>query len=244
MYFNIKSAPVKATRGNIHEYLAMKLDYSQEKINKINMVDNVKEMVNDFQEEISKSNYPWNENLFKVDNKRPLLSKEKRELFHTFVAKGLFLCKRARLDIQLAIIHSPDEQDWSKLIKLLSYLNTTSEDVLVLKIDESHCIKWYVDAAFAVHHDKKSHTGATMTLGNGLIYSTSTKQKINTRSSAEAELVSIDDAISKILWVKRFMEAQGWNVNQNLVLRDNVSSMKLKENGKGSSGKRTRQVFL
>jgi hypothetical protein len=73
--------------------------------------------------------------LFKVENKSPLLSKEKRELFHTFVGKGLFLCIPARPDIQPAIAflathaQSPDEQDWSKLIKLLSYLNTTSEDV-------------------------------------------------------------------------------------------------------------------
>jgi hypothetical protein len=123
-------------------------------------------------------------------------------------------------------------------------LNTTSEDVLVLKIDKSHCIKWYVDAAFAVHHNKKSHTGASMTLGNGLIYSTSTKQKIYTQSSAEAELVSLDDVISKILWVKCFMEAQGWNVNQNVILRDNVSSMKLEENGKSISVKLIRHFDI
>jgi hypothetical protein len=249
-YGDEKIAPVKATRGKVHEYLAMKLDYSEKGVIKVNMVDYVKAMVNDFPEGISKSNYPWNENLFKIDDKSPLLNKEKRELFHTFVAKGLFLCKRARPDIQPAIallatrVQSPNEQDWSKLLKLLAYLNYTSEEVLILQIDNSHCIKWYVDAAFAVHHDKKSHTGANMTLGNGSIYSTSPKQKVNTRSSTEAELVSLDDVISKILWVKRFMEAQGWKINQNVVLRDNVSSMKLEENGKSSSGKRTRHFDI
>jgi hypothetical protein len=78
-----------------------------------------------------------------------------------------------------------------------------------------------------------------MILGNGAIYSTSTKQKINTQSSTEAELVLLDNVISKILWVKRFMEAQGWKINQNVVLRNNVSSMKLEEKGKSSSGKGT-----
>jgi hypothetical protein len=205
MYGNEKIAPVKATRGKVHEYLAMTLDYSEKGVIKVNMVDYVKAMVNDFPEGISKLNYPWNENLFKINDKSPLLNKEKRELFHTFVAKGLFLCKRARPDIQLAIallvtcVQSPNEQDWRKLLKLLAYLNHTSEEVLILQIDNSHYIKWYVDAAFAVHHDKKSHTGANMTLGSGAIYSTSTKQKINTRSSTEAELVSLDNVISKIL---------------------------------------------
>jgi Reverse transcriptase (RNA-dependent DNA polymerase) len=245
-YGDMKIAPVKATRGKVHEYLAMKLDYSEKGVIKINMVDYVKGMVKDFPEEISKSNYPWNENLFKVDDKSPALCKMKKELFHTFVAKGLFLCKRARPDIQPAIallatrVQAPNQQDWDKLIKLLAYLNKTMDDVLVLKVDDSHCIKWHVDAAFAVHHDKKSHTGATMSLGNGSVYSTSTKQKINTQSSTEAELVSIDDVLSKILWVKRFMEAQNWKVHQNVVFRDNISSMKLEENGKSSSGKRTR----
>jgi hypothetical protein len=103
MYGNIKSAPVQATRGKFHEYLGMKLDYGQEKIITISIVDYVKAMVNDFPEGTSKSKYPWNENLFKVDDQTPLLSKEKRELFHTFVAKGLFLCKHARPAIQPAI---------------------------------------------------------------------------------------------------------------------------------------------
>ena len=48
MYGNVKSAPVKATRGKIHDYLAMKLDYSQEKVIKVNMVDYVEAMVKEF----------------------------------------------------------------------------------------------------------------------------------------------------------------------------------------------------
>ena len=38
----------------------------------------------------------------------------------------------------------------------------------------------------------KSHTGATMSLGQGCVYSMSLKQKLNTRSSTEAELVAVD----------------------------------------------------
>ena len=52
--------------------------------------------------------------------------------------------------------------------------------------------------------------------------------------------MSIDDVLSKILWTTRFLQEQGWKVNQNMVMRDNLSSMKLETNGKASSGKRTR----
>jgi hypothetical protein len=97
-----------------------------------------------------------------------------------------------------------------------------------------------LDAAFAVHKDLRSHTGAVMSLGKGAIQSVSTKQKVNTRSSTEAELVSMDDILSKVLWTKLFLESQGYKSKQNIIFRDNQSSMKLEENGKTSSGKRTR----
>jgi hypothetical protein len=63
-----------------------------------------------------------------------------------------------------------------------------------------------------------------MTLGQGAITSISTKQKINTRSSTEAELVSTDDIISKVIWTKHFIEAQGHKVDQNIIHRDNQSA--------------------
>ena len=83
-----------------------------------------------------------------------------------------------------------------------------------------------------------------MSLGKGSIQSVSTKQKTNSRSSTEAELVSVDDIISKVLWTKLFLDAQDYKIKQNIVLRDNTSSMKLEANGKMSSGKRTRHFNI
>jgi glucose dehydrogenase len=111
------------------------------------------------------------------------------------------------------------------------FLKKTEQDVLTLDANESGEITWHLDAAFAVHNDGRSHTGATMSLGGGAIQSISTKQKINTISSTEAELVSIDDTISKLSWTKLFLEEQGFNVTQNILLRDNKKTMKLETNG-------------
>ena len=83
-----------------------------------------------------------------------------------------------------------------------------------------------------------------MSLGNGIICSMSTKQKVNTRSSTEAELVGVDDIISKVLWTKLFIEAQGHKVTTNVIYHDNTSAMKLEANGKASSGKRTRHFNI
>jgi hypothetical protein len=86
-----------------------------------------------------------------------------------------------------------------------------------MSANDTGTIKWHVDAAFAIHKDMKSCTGATMTLGSGTICSISTKQKVNTQSSTVAELVGFDDVISKNLWSKLFIEAQGFEVKANIV---------------------------
>ena len=83
-----------------------------------------------------------------------------------------------------------------------------------------------------------------MSLGKGSLTSVSTKQKVNARSTTESELVGVDDVISKVLWTKYFIEAQGFEVNFNLVYRDNTSSMKLEENGRASASKRTRHFNI
>jgi len=60
-------------------------------------------------------------------------------------------------------------------------------------------VDWYVDGAFAVNNDMQSHTGSCMTLGKGMLIGNSMKQKINTTSSMETELVAVHDMITSIL---------------------------------------------
>jgi len=245
-------AEVKSTRGKIHDYLGMILDYSIESKVGIDMRYYVKDMCSEFEkiEPITNSQYPWDTSLFKVDKSSPALQKGRAEEFVTFVYKALFVSKRARQDISPAVsflttrVKAPTKEDWAKLKKMMRFLKRTVEDVMYLEADNMRSFKWHLDAAFAVHDDMKSHTGATMTMGKGVIQSVSTKQKINTRSSTEAELVSFDDILSRCMWTKLFYEAQGYGLDENLVYRDNQSTMKLELNGKASSGKRTRHFNI
>jgi hypothetical protein len=79
-------------------------------------------------------------------------------------------------------------------------------------------------------------------LGRGFPIITSTKQKLNTRSSTESELVGVDDMMPSILWSRYFLEAQGYKVNDNVIFQDNQSTMLLERNGKASSSKRTKHI--
>ena len=60
-------------------------------------------------------------------------------------------------------------------------------------------MEWWIDGAFAVHDDMKSHSGAYMSLGKGALIGGSTKQKLNTKSSTEAELVAVDDYMAQAI---------------------------------------------
>jgi hypothetical protein len=208
-------------------------------------------MIEDFPSKLEGiGTFPWTNMLFTVDPNSKKLDDERARIFHTFVMKGMFLCKRARQDIQPGIAFlatqtsEPNEGDWAKLVKILTFLRATRDEVRSMKADDTQSIKRHVDAAFAVHKDYNSHTGATMTLGEGVLCSVSTKQKVMSRSSTEAELVGLDDVISKVLWSKLFIEAQGHQVRTTIIYRDNTSSMKLEENGKASAGKRTRHFNI
>ena len=115
----------------------MKIDYRNPGVVKINMCDYVTKMIEDFPVKIEKeAATPAGEHLFKINPNSSKINKNNMQDFHTFVAKGLFLCKRARPDIQTAIaylstrVKSPDEDDWKKLIRLMEYLNGTKDLVL------------------------------------------------------------------------------------------------------------------
>lgn len=126
----------------------------------------------------------------------------------------------------------------------MKYLNGTQEKVLTLKSDSINIIKWYVDASFAIHDDFKSHTGAIMSMGKGALQSISRKQKLNTRSSTEAELVGVDDISIMILWTRFFLEHQGYNIEKNIIYQNNKSSILLETNGRKSAGKRSRALNI
>ena len=68
--------------------------------------------------------------------------------------------------------------------------------------------------------------------GKGAIESLSPKQKLNTKSSTDAELVAVDDALVLIAWMKLFTESQGYDVNENILYQDNKSAILLEKNGR------------
>ena len=58
----------------------------------------------------------------------------------------------------------------------------------------------WVDAAFAVHDNMRSHMGGCMSMGIGVLHAKSSMKKINVKSSTEAELIALAEYLPYNLW--------------------------------------------
>ena len=134
--------------------------------------------------------------------------------------------------------------DQKKLKRLLEYIHGTLDLCLTIGADSLLKMTTFVDAAYGVHSDMRSQTGGIISFGTGGIINRATKQKINTKSSTEAELVGASDFLAHTIWVKNFMLAQGFNIKECFLEQDNESAMKLAKNGRASMSQRSRHIDI
>jgi len=232
----------------------MKLDFTKPGMVIVTMLDYINEIITAFEKADPKSIKTTTstepENLYKVNEDCEKLSPKKAEEFHNLVAKTLYATKRARPDTCMSVaflttrVQEPDKDDWKKLRHLMKYLRGTRDLPLTLSANGSGVLKWWVDASFAVHPNMRGQMGGGLSMGRGFPVVTSTKQKLNTRSSTELELVRVDDLMPAICWTRYFLEAQRYKITENILYQDNKSAILLKKNRKASSSKRTKHINI
>jgi len=241
---------ITVKRGLIHSYLGMTFDYTIPGKVRITMSKYVTDILAKYQVTGSAAT-PASSNLFDIDLDSKQLSTEQSEDFHSRVATLLYLVKRVRPDGLTTVaflstrINVPTEQDWTKLTRLLKYINSTKDFGIVLDADRDVCVLVYVDASYGVHADGKSHTGVVISLGRGAVFVRSEKQKIVTKSSTESELVGLSDSVGQTIWTRNFLgpEGQGYKMGPATVYEDNMSTIKLAEKGRSTS-ERTRHISI
>jgi hypothetical protein len=117
------------SRGKMHTYLGMKLDYTTKRQAKITMFDFLDKIIVDF--ERIEPNHSGSKSsaapadLFKVDEDCEKRGKTKQEQFHSIVAKTLFATKQARPDTCTPVsfltsrVRGLDTDDWRKMVHLV-----------------------------------------------------------------------------------------------------------------------------
>jgi len=225
-----QESPLTTCHGKVLEYIGMKMDYRQKGKVKFSMYEYIKKMLEELPTNMEDmATTPASSHLFNTDPGCKKLCEEQGQLFHHLVAK--LLCTRVR---------EPDTDDYKKLTKVMQYIRNTRDMTLTIEPDD--IAKWWVESSYTVHPEMKSHTGIYMKLVKGAMYTTSCKQKLNTKSSTEAELVAVDDAMGQVLWTRHILAAQGHFVPKTTIYQDNKSTILIAENGKSSSSKRTRHI--
>ncbi len=252
--FEDGSGAMEVSRGKTHKHLGMTLDCTVQGQVSVTMFDHLDDVLTVFEKIEPKGAGTESSaapvNLFTVNEDCEKLPDGEAVEFHNIVAKTLCVTKRARPDTCAPIafsttrVREPDEDDWKKMAHPMRHVRGTRDVPLILSANGSHILKWWVDASFAVHPNLRGHTGGGLSLGRGFPIVGSTKHKLNTRSSTEAELVGADDFMPATCWTRHFMEAQGYPIKDNVLCQDNKSSILLEKNGKASSSKRTKHVNI
>ena len=96
------------------------------------------------------------------------------------------------------------------------------EDVRIIGADNLLEMIVMIDSAHAVYDNMRGHTGGITSFGTGVVDQKSSKQKMNTRSSIETELVGTSEYLLKPVYFELFMSAQGYNP-KTILAKDNES---------------------
>jgi hypothetical protein len=178
-----QETPLIMHHRKIHDYLGMTIDYSEDGKVKFIMTDYVQGILGEVPDDMNGTAVtPAASNLFAVQGDADKLDDADVDTYHCLTTKLLYLCKRAQPDLQTTIAFlttqgiQPDADDWKKLARAVRYLRDSKDLYLTLEADDGINIKWWIDTLFAVHPDMIGHTGGTLSLGKGSVYSISRKQ--------------------------------------------------------------------
>ena len=235
-------------RGRIVNYLGMTFDFTDVNGVKITAKQFITELLRDNEDIQGTAVTPALAELFTIADSAPILQRKQKDRYHSTVMRFMYIAKRIRPDILYATaflstrVQQPTVSDENKLHRVLRYIRGTPDMGLKLSATGT-TVQSYIDASFAVHKDKKSHTGSIITMGRGAVHARSRKQSINTTSSTTAEQVGVADEITTVLWGRNFLGALGHPTEPAIVFQDNDSTITMLNNGESTSS-RTRHIDI
>ena len=240
------------TRGDEHTFLGMKLKIDRiKKFFTVDMTDQIEETIQAFGESIDgEVASPAAKYLFNVPENDEEIDDEREERFHTVVAKLLYIMKRARPDLEPSVaflctrVSKCGSSDWKKLRRVLQYAKQTLHDHRVIGASSFNDVFTFVDASYGVYDNMRGVTGGCMSMGRGVFHARSSKQKLNTKSSTETELVGVSEYLPFNIWAMQFLHEQGYEVKTNTLFQDNQGAMLMERNGRNSCTGNSRHINI
>jgi hypothetical protein len=233
MYLKLvnKYKDVKIDQGDTLQYLGMVFDYSTPYEVSISMPKYIEELL-ESQDVVGISRTPATVTLYDIGDSQ-LLSYEQRVKYHSDTAKLLYLAKRIKPDILFALsylttrVKEPTVNDQEKLDRVIRYIRYSKNIPLRFAFDpqatQDLVYETFIDSSHGIHSDMRGHSGVCVTFGGGCILGKSTKHKINSKSSAESELIALSDHAGIAIHGQRFLKSLGIE-SKCEIYQDNTST--------------------
>ena len=110
--------------------------------------------------------------------------------------------------------------------------------------DSLNIVQSWVDASYTIHPDMRGYTGCVTPFGHEVTHTKCSKQKMNTKSSTEPEVVGDSDYLAHTVWLSDFMKYQGYPISREFFYQDNMSAIQIEKNGNISSSERSRHINI
>ena len=194
--------------------------------------------------------YPCDENIFKNKKGEEWQVEIDPAPFLSQVMALMYLARNMRFDVMLPTaylctkVKNPTREDGFKLFKVIDYLKRTKEDGLIFKKESTDELTIYVDCAYKCHNDLKGHTGIIMKLGVNTIGIRCHKHRDGSRSSCEAEIYGITEAVDATSWIRNMFRRMGIKTTTRIkIYEDNKSAIILAMRGWSNKNKHLVQKY-
>ena len=222
---------LKEKRGNHISYLGMNITRKENGDIVVDQRGYVEKILSEYEVTGHISLYPATCNLMHSDCHDSSTVEEDDYL--SLVMKLMFVATRTRPDILFPTVVLATRSkmhlktDYDRLIKILKYLNGARDKGLKYKHEGKIKLRMFVDAGFQTHKDAKGQTGFVIfpdSSSAGVLFKCK-KQTSVSQSSAEAELISLYDAVTYLKWVASIYEELGYGCKPIPVYEDNKSTI-------------------
>ena len=206
---------------------------------------------------------PQQDNIFKIDDDSIALNEPRRKLFHRVVYMLVYLGKRVRFDIQMAMsflagrVTVATEEDETKLFRVLRFLHNSMSEKIIFRADlhqddkgkNMMDVRIWADSSWGCHEDGTSRSAIIICVNGTCVASHTHKQKMITLHATEAELVCLTDAARLGTWTRMFVEhiVQLANNDEEVLvmtmMQDNESVIKIQNAGQRNK-QRTRHLTI
>jgi hypothetical protein len=246
-----KFGKLARTTGTKHTFLGMDIEFLGNKKVAIATPQHIDEAIEDFGEDLDTDAVnPAKSKLFVINHDSEILCDEKGNIYHSVTAKLLWVSQRSRPDLETAVsflctrVQQPTVEDWGKLRRTLKFLKKTKSDRRIMGADDILKLETWIDASYAIHENMRGHTGGAMSFGWGVVHEKASKEKLNTKSSTESEVVGVSEYVPHKVQMINFLGAQGYDLQKCVLYQDNQSAIKMEKNGRNSCTGNSRHISI